>query len=481
MLIPVVLSGGAGTRLWPVSRKAYPKPFMRLAGGSLLEHAISRGQSCGAAEVMIVTNQEQLLVTKQLIAELTQKQDIKYLVEPDVRNTAPAITLAALMIEQTHGREATMLTLPADHLIPDISEFVSDVMKAVSEAARGRLVVFGIRPTHVETGYGYIQVASNSAVLQDVLKFVEKPDLVTAQEYIDKGNFYWNSGMFCFTAGAFLDAMKIHAPDVLYASKETMATAQTQPGEVRFNPHAFSMQPNISIDYALMERADNVTLVPAKFRWNDVGSWKAVADASTPDSNGNTFVTETNVDWISVDTENTHVHIDSHGHKRVVATVGIKDVIVVHTPDALLIGNKTRAQDVRLVVDALRQRHIGSGQHQSTLLPSSVNRPWGAYTTVTEEDGYKVKRISVRVGQSLSLQYHHKRAEHWVVVRGSGVVQIGSVEYSVNAGTYKFIPREELHRLVNTGTEELVLIEIQLGEYLGEDDIVRLADIYGRV
>jgi mannose-1-phosphate guanylyltransferase/mannose-6-phosphate isomerase len=479
-LISVVLSGGAGTRLWPASRQAYPKPFMKLGGTALLEQAIARGQACGASEALIVTNQDHLFLTQNLIAEMNDQPRTKYLLEPKGRNTAPAIALAALAVAQTHGPDAVMLVLPADHLIPDNSAFVADAMRAAAVARKGQLVTFGIQPTGPETGFGYIEVAKVSSEPQQVMKFVEKPDLATAQEYLATGRFYWNSGMFCFTAGTFLDAMKLHAPDVLEAADDTMATAQCLPGEMRFNSHAFGLQPDISVDYAVMERATNVTLIPAKFGWSDVGAWPAVADAHSADANGNTLACEEPIDWIAVNTTGTHVHVDSHGHKRVVATVGIKDAIIVHTPDALLVVDKKHAQDVKKVVDALKQRHIDSPQHQSTVMPSSVNRPWGTYTTLKEEGGYKVKRITVRPGQSLSLQYHHRRAEHWVVVRGKGIVQIGDVEHLTSPGEYRYIPLKETHRLTNTGEEELVLIEVQCGDYLGEDDIVRLSDIYGR-
>lgn len=479
-LISVVLSGGAGTRLWPASRQAYPKPFMKLAGRSLLEQAISRGQACGAGEVLLVTNQEYLFLTENLIAEMEDPPQAKYLLEPKGRNTAPAIALAALTITQSHGREAVMLVLPADHLIPDESSFVADALRAADLARQGQLVVFGIQPTAPETGFGYIEVAKVSNQHQKVLKFVEKPNHLAAQEYLATGRYYWNSGMFCFTAGDILDAFARYSPEVLEAANETMATAQMQPGQIRFNSHAFILQPDISIDYAVMERADNVSLIPAKFGWSDVGSWPAVAEAYVPDVNGNTLACEDHIDWVAMNTTGTHIHLDSHGHKSVVATIGIKDLVIVHTPDALLIAEKSQAQDVKKVVDILKQRHINSAQYQSTLLPSSVNRPWGTYATLKEESGYKVKRITVRPGQSLSLQYHHHRAEHWVVVRGCGIVQIGEDEYPTSPGEYRHIPLKENHRLTNTGEEELVLIEVQCGEYLGEDDIVRLQDIYGR-
>jgi len=485
-LISVVLSGGAGTRLWPASRQAYPKPFMKLGGSALLEQAIARGQACGTDDVLIVTNQDHLFLTQNLVAEMGSPPSVSYLLEPKGRNTAPAIALAALAVAQQHGPDAVMLVLAADHLIPDTSAFVANALEATRHAQQGQLVVFGIQPTGPETGFGYIEVPQVGGEPQAVIKFVEKPNLATAQAYLATGRYYWNSGMFCFTAGTMLAALVQHAPHVLEAAQKAMASCKTEAGQgatqgiTRFDAHAFGLQPDISIDYAVMERANNVTLVPAKFGWSDVGAWPAVAAAHTANSNGNTMASNEHIDWIDVDTTNTHVHIDSHGHKRVVATIGISNVVIVHTPDALLVADKACAQDVKKVVDALKQRHIDSAQYQSTMLPSSVNRPWGTYTTLKEESGYKVKRITVRPGQSLSLQYHHHRAEHWTVVRGQGMVQIGDTQYPTGPGEYRYIPLKETHRLTNTGEEELVLIEVQVGDYLGEDDIVRLQDNYGR-
>lgn len=486
-LVSVVLSGGAGTRLWPVSRQAYPKPFMKLGGKSLLEQAIERGQACGTDELLIVTNQDHLFLTQNLVGEMRDPPRTSYLLEPKGRNTAPAIALAALDVAKAHGPEAVMLVLPADHLIPDTSAFVANALEATRHAQQGQLVVFGIQPTVPETGFGYIEVAEVTANPQPVLKFVEKPDHSKAMEYLATGRYYWNSGMFCFTAGALLEALDQYAPEVLSAAKQTMASGSTDEGEgrthqiTRFDMHAFGLQPDISIDYAIMERAFNVTLVPAKFAWSDVGTWPAVATAHVADANGNTLAAAEHIDWVAVDTTNTHVHIETQGQKRVVATVGIHNAIVVHTPDAVLLADKARSQDVKKVVEALKQRHIDSDHHQSTIMPSTVSRPWGTYTTLKEEGGYKVKRITVQPGQSLSLQYHHHRAEHWTVVRGQGIVQVGEEEYPTAPGEHRYIPLGEKHRLTNKGEEELVLIEVQIGRYLGEDDIVRLQDIYGRI
>lgn len=469
-LVSVILSGGAGTRLWPASRQASPKPFMRLGGDTLLAQAIRRGQACGTDELLLVTNEDHLFLTRGVLDELKDPPHAHMLLEPTGRNTAPAIALAALQVAAQHGPDAVMLVLPADHLIPDTEAFVACAMEAAQIAQGGQLVVFGIQPTHPDTGFGYIEVANLGRNSQPVLRFVEKPDLETALSYLATGRYYWNSGMFCFTAQALLDAMAAHAPQVASAARQVMRTRQAQGDASRFEEHQFGLQPDISIDYAVMEKAPNVTVVPARFGWSDVGSWPAVAKAHTPDTSGNTF----DADVVAVDTRNTHVQVDSHSPK-VVATVGVEDLVIVDTPDALLIAHKASAQKVKTVVDALRARG-----HESTQLPAAVQRPWGSYATLKEEPGYKVKRITVKPGESLSLQYHHHRAEHWVVVQGTALVQVGDREVRTEAGQYRHIAVKEKHRLSNIGTDELIVIEVQCGAYLGEDDIVRLADTYGR-
>jgi mannose-1-phosphate guanylyltransferase / mannose-6-phosphate isomerase len=480
-LISVVLSGGAGTRLWPTSRQAYPKPFISLGGSPLLQQAVERGQACGADATMIVTNQDYLFLTREVIANLEDPPKTSYLLEPKGRNTAPAIALAALACSQSHGPDVVMMVLPADHLIPDTEAFVSNALEAARHALLGQLVVFGITPTAPETGFGYIEVAKIERTSQKALRFVEKPDADTAAQYLSTGRYYWNSGMFCFTAGTILQAFKDHSPEVLAAAEHVMQSAIVQKSSTtaanitdlvsRFDAHAFGLQPDISIDYAIMERAANVMLVPAKFGWSDVGTWPAVALAHTADASGNTF--EASV--VAVETTGTHVQVDSYTPK-VVATVGVHDLIIVDTPDALLVAHKSQAQKVKAIVDELKER-----KHESTHLPTTVHRPWGTYATLKEESGYKVKRITVKPGESLSLQYHHQRAEHWVVVQGIAIVQVGDIEHRTEVGQYHYIPLKEKHRLTNIGKNELVLIEVQCGAYLGEDDIVRLADMYGRI
>jgi mannose-1-phosphate guanylyltransferase / mannose-6-phosphate isomerase len=473
-LVSIVLSGGAGTRLWPVSRQALPKPFMHLGGSSLLQQAIERGQHCGTDDTVIVTNADYQFMTRNVLQELADPPAARLLLEPKGRNTAPAIALAALACSHQHGPDAIMLVLPADHLIPDTEAFVACALEAARWAQQGELVVFGISPTAPETGFGYVEVDQLGRQAQKARRFVEKPDAATAQEYLATGRYYWNSGMFCFTAGAILGALAEHAPQVLAAAEKAWGSANHQADVVTFNAHDFGLQPDISIDYAVMERASNVTLVPARFGWSDVGTWPAVAQAHAADNSGNTLVNAGDTAFVTVDTEGTHVQVESHGPK-VVATVGVKDLVIVDTPDALLVAHKSSAQKVKTVVDALKER-----RHETTQLPVAVHRPWGTYATLKEEAGYKVKRITVRPGQSLSLQFHHKRAEHWVVVQGTALVQIGEEELESLPGQYRYIPLQEKHRLTNTGSDELVLIEVQCGSYLGEDDIVRLADTYGR-
>jgi mannose-1-phosphate guanylyltransferase len=443
---------------------------MKLGGSTLLQQAIERGQACGTGDLMVVTNKDHQFLTQDVLRQMSGALDATLLLEPKGRNTGPAIALAALECIRKFGGDTVMLVLSADHLVPDVEAFVASASQAFRLATQGSLVVFGISPTGPDTGFGYIEVPQVSRDSQRAIRFVEKPDLQTAQEYLATGRYYWNSGMFCFTADAIISAFERYAPELLAAARRTLDSAQTTGHVLRFDAHAFSLQPDISIDYAVMERADNVRVVPAKFGWSDVGSWPAVAAAHSPDANGNTMPR----DVVAIDTTGTHVQIESHVPK-VVATLGVRDLVIVDTPDALLVAHKNSAQKVKAVVDILKER-----KHETVTLPAVVHRPWGTYASLKEEDGYKVKRITVKPGESLSLQYHHQRAEHWVVVQGDAIVQVGDAEHRTQPGEYRYIPLKEKHRLTNVGRDELVLIEVQCGDYLGEDDIVRLADTYGR-
>jgi mannose-1-phosphate guanylyltransferase / mannose-6-phosphate isomerase len=469
-LLSVVLSGGSGSRLWPVSREAFPKPFMKVGDSTLLQQAIERGQACGIADLMIVTNKDHQFLTQDVLRQMADPPEATLLLEPKGRNTAPAIALAALQCKRQFSGDTVMLVLSSDHLVPDVDALVASASQAFRLAAQGALVVFGVSPTSPDTGFGYIEVENASRDSQPAKRFVEKPDLKSAQEFLASGRYYWNSGMFCFTADAMLAAFEKFAPEVLNAARRALASSRSADGTLQFDPHDFALQPDISIDYAIMEQADKVQVVPAKFSWSDVGTWPSVARAQAADASGNTMPQ----DAVALETTGTHVHMDSHGPK-IVATLGVHDLVIVDTPDALLVMHKDKAQGVKQIVQALTAR-----KHETIHLPAVVHRPWGTYASLKEESGYKVKRITVKPGQSLSLQYHHQRAEHWVVVRGTALVQVGEVEHKTLPGEYRYIPLKEKHRLTNIGKDELVLIEVQCGSYLGEDDIVRLADTYGR-
>ena len=360
-LISVILSGGTGARLWPVSRQACPKPFMKIGTSTLLQQALERGQACGTDNAIIVTNQDYLFMSRDVVAGLGDPSHAHYLLEPKGRNTASAIALAAMACADRHGPDAVMLILPADHLIPDSQAFVACVLEAAQHARQGQLVVFGISPTSPDTAFGYIKVEKISRSAQKALNFVEKPDMATAQLYLSTGLYYWNSGMFCFTAATILQAFKTWSPDVMNAAEHAWAERTTDKDATRFEPHSFGMQPDISIDYAVMERAGNVTMVPARFGWSDVGSWPAMAQAHPVDSSGNTFTHGTSNLVVALDTKDTHVHASGRPG-RVVATVGIENLIIVDTPDALLIAHKSAAQKVKAVVDILKERKHDSAQ-----------------------------------------------------------------------------------------------------------------------
>ena len=471
--IPIILSGGAGSRLWPVSRRMHPKPFMEVAGKPLLAHALERAALI-ADEALIVTNQDHYHLTENLLKQTPKAPKVSYLLEPKGRNTAPAIALAVRHIQKAHGDDAVCLVLAADHLISDDAAFEKAVGQAAEQAREGNLVVFGIRPTTPETGYGYLEVAEAGDGPQALKSFVEKPDRETAEQYLAEGRYYWNSGMFCFAAGVMAENMEIHASDVWAASEAAFAEANEEAGVTRFEEDSFIAQPDISIDYAVMENASKIAMVPAGFGWSDVGSWDAVAGAHKADQDGNSAVGVEKMHFIGA--ANTHVESISHTEKAI-AAIGTQDLVIVDTPDALLVADRSKSQEVKLVVEALKT----SANFELTELPATVHRPWGTYATLKEEDGYQVKRITVAPGQKLSLQYHHKRAEHWVVTHGKAIVQIGDEEFETGPGEYRYIPLGEKHRLTNIGNDELIMIEVQVGSYLGEDDIVRLEDLYGRV
>ncbi|MNR77894.1 Alginate biosynthesis protein AlgA [compost metagenome] len=476
MLLPIILSGGAGSRLWPVSREALPKPFIALPDGeTLLQKTLQRATGLpGVERVLTVTNRDYYFLTRDEYearaddAENAIAHD--YLLEPFGRNTAPAIAAAALHAARKYGDEVVLLVLPADHLIKDQTSFAQAVAQAQALAIQGHLVTFGIQPTAPETGYGYIE--SGDALVGSagfkVARFVEKPDLATAQDYLASGRFTWNSGMFCFTAGAMLAALHECAPEVLAAVELTFAATAFDKDPVVLDADTFACAPDISIDYAVMERADKVAVVPVSFDWSDIGSWSALAELVAPDERGN----RASCDAVLLDSDNCFIQSDS----RMVAAIGLNDLLVVDTPDALLIAHNSRAQDVKSVVARLKLlSHATVHHHRKT------HRPWGTYTVLEEGEGFKLKRIVVKPGASLSLQMHHHRSEHWVVVSGTAKVINGEREILVQRNESTYIPAGTAHRLTNPGVVDCVMIEVQTGDYLGEDDIVRLEDRYGRV
>jgi len=476
MLIPVILSGGAGSRLWPVSREAYPKPFMKLADGeSLLLKTYQRAANVArGGELLTVTNRDYYFLSKDEFSRLKCDSTLSasFLLEPQPRNTAPAIAMAAFRVQDLHGPEAQMLVLSADHLIENQKGFAEAVNQASSLAEKNKLVTFGIVPKSPETGFGYIEtgVSFDSGFI--VKQFVEKPNLQEAEVYLKAGNFVWNSGMFCFKASVFLDELQKTAPEVFKAAFdcwESLQLSDTQGPMIEFPLKSFSAIPSISIDYAVMESSREVVVVPSQFDWSDIGSWSALRDLVVPDSDLNRAIGET----IFIDCRNTFVQSESTG--RLVATVGLDDVMIVDTPDALLVVHADRAQDVKQVVDELK-----SQCHEAYKFHRTVARPWGTYTTLEHGPRFKIKRIEVLPGRSLSLQLHHHRSEHWIVVSGTAKVSTGDEIRLVHTNESTYIPAGHKHRLENPGLVDLVMIEVQSGEYLGEDDIVRFEDAYGR-
>lgn len=467
MLTPIILSGGAGTRLWPVSREAHPKPFMRIGDGkSLLIKTYERAQLvCGDRTPLIVTNRDYYLRSRNELAG----QELKphYLLEPAGRNTAPAVTLAALWAAQ-QDPNSCLLVMPADHLITDSAAFRQAADHAATMARDGFLVLFGIRPTAPETGYGYIEMGNPiSQQANAVRRFVEKPDAATAIAYLEQGNYAWNSGIFCFKADVILDALATYHPAMLDAARAVWDASKADGDKVELHAN-FAKLENISIDYAVMEKAKNIAVIPGDFGWSDMGAWSAVADVIPADEHGN----KTNSsEAIIIDSHNTY--IDSKD--RLVAAIGLENVVVIDTPDALLVADRSKSQEVRQVVSRLK----ASG-HEAHKIHRTAVRPWGTYTVLGEGQGFKIKRVVVKPGQALSLQMHHHRSEHWVVVFGTANITIGDNTTLMTQNQSTYIPIGARHRLENPGITDLVLIEVQCGSYLGEDDIVRFSDSYGR-
>lgn len=477
-LVPVILSGGFGTRLWPVSRESHPKPFMRLpSGDTLLQGALQRALSLSVADrLLLIVNRDHYHLTKDEVTRAVGANggvQVSYLLEPMGRNTAAAIAMAAHWTAANVAPDAVMVVLPADHLVAPQATFGESVAAAADRALCGRLVTFGVSPTRPETGYGYIQAArdpNGNELALEVLRFVEKPDIETAKTFIQSGDFFWNSGMFCMRADVMLKEFQTHRAGVSESAARcwqvVSKVALAQPS-VELPAEEFAAIESISIDHAVMERSRNLVLVPAGFHWDDVESWTSIASMVPADSSGN------RIDGHAVLVESQNCYVRSPD--RVTAVIGLDDVVVVDTPDALLISDAASLQHIRSVAYRLKQAdHPAHREHRTAI------RPWGSYTVLDAGSGYKIKRIEVKPQASLSLQMHHHRSEHWVVVSGRALVTCGNRVFELEANQTTYIPAGERHRLSNTGDEVLVMIEVQSGAYLGEDDIVRFSDVYGR-
>lgn len=469
MLIPVILSGGSGTRLWPLSRRNRPKQFLALGGEfTLFQQTVARTRALVGigAPIVVCSEEHRFLVAEQLSEQHVNGASI--LLEPMPRNTAPAIALAAWQA-LAKDADAILLVLPADHLIGDTASFAEAVGKAQPLAEQDWLVTFGIRPATPETGFGYIKRAQ---ALGDggfkVERFVEKPDVAKAKEYVASGDYEWNSGMFLFKTSRYLDELQQHAPEMHAASKAAHKRARVDLDFVRIDKDAFAASPDNSIDYAVMEKTARAAVVPVSCGWSDIGSWDALWAASQRDLDGNRL----EGDVIALDSRNCFVHGADH---RLIATLGLEDIVVVDTPDAVLVASRDRVQDVKQLVDRIK-----AAGRQEHLFHRKVYRPWGSYDSVDTGTRFQVKRIVVKPGAALSLQKHHHRAEHWVIVSGTAEVTRNEEVFLLTENESTFLPLGATHRLRNPGKIPLELIEVQSGSYLGEDDIVRLEDIYGR-
>lgn len=470
MLIPVILSGGAGTRLWPVSRKAHPKPFMRLADGETLAASTVR-RALGVTKTPVtltVTGRDYYFLTRDIYHEAAPEAEHHFLLEPASRNTAPAIAAAALWASARHGPECRLLVLPADHLVRRQAPFREAVGTADRLAAEGWLVCLGATPTHAESGYGYIRAGEGlEPGGREILSFVEKPDAETAVRYYESGDYLWNAGMFCFRADVILKALESHAADILAGVKATWQASDISAEPLELDPETFPRVPADSIDFAVMERADRRAVVPVECGWSDIGSWQAISDLYESDTLGNRVQGQV----VLVDARNTFVQ----GENRLVAAVGVDNLLIVDTGDAVLVADRDRDQEVRAVVEQLSNR-----DHESAVYHRTVHRPWGSYTVLEDAADCKVKRLVVRPGGILSLQRHKFRSEHWTVVSGIARVRHGDDERDLGANETIQIPAGTLHRLENPGDEDVHVIEVQTGTYFGEDDIERLEDVYGR-
>ena len=464
MLFPIIMAGGSGTRLWPLSRQLNPKQFLPLTGElTMLQATIARLDGLDHAQPCLICNEQHRFLAAEQLRQMGL-DGAPIILEPVGRNTAPAIALGALQAV-ADGADPVLFVLAADHLIRDVAAFHHAIGLALPLAQAGKLVTFGITPTHPETGYGYIQ---RGVTPYSMSRFVEKPDLETAQAYLSSGDYFWNSGMFMFRASRYLEELAKYQPAMLQACQAALAKGAQDMHFVRVDEAAFSACPADSIDYAVMEKTDSAAMVELDAGWSDIGSWSALWEVSPKDTQGNTL----KGDVLTEDTHDTLVHA-SH---RLVAAVGVRDLVIVETKDAVMVAHKDHVQDVKLIVDQIKRQ--GRGEHFNH---REVYRPWGYYDSIDSGTRYQVKHITVKPGGKLSVQMHHHRAEHWIVVSGTAKVTNGDSTFLVTENQSTYIPIGQVHALENPGKMPLELIEVQSGGYLGEDDIVRFEDRYGRV
>ncbi|ALE52204.1 mannose-1-phosphate guanyltransferase [Candidatus Thioglobus autotrophicus] len=467
MIIPVILSGGSGTRLWPLSRKLHPKQFIELMGKTtLFQEAVLRLPESIENPLIICNEEHRFLAAEQL--RKINKEPKNIILEPVGRNTAPAIALAALKSIK-ESEDAILLVLSADHLIQDMDKFHQAIALATKQAEQNKLVTFGIAPNKIETGYGYIKAnISKNKNYYDIDEFVEKPDYKTAKKYVDSGGYFWNSGMFMFKASVYLSELEKYEPEILSACQKSCQTEFYDLDFIRLNEQEFLKCPSQSIDYAVMEKTKNASMVILDANWNDVGSWTALWDSQVKDNDDNLVVGDVILDKVS----DTYVHSTSN---RLVSVIGLSDLIVVDTQDAVLVTNKEHAQDVKNIVEKIKKSgRLESDQHRK------IFRPWGYYDSIDRGEGFQVKRILVNPGQKLSLQKHNHRSEHWVVVKGKAQVTCGEKTFQLIENQSTYISLGKVHRLENIEDTPLEIIEIQTGSYLGEDDIIRIDDDYER-
>ncbi|HEL4444429.1 TPA: mannose-1-phosphate guanylyltransferase/mannose-6-phosphate isomerase [Escherichia coli] len=468
MIIPIIMAGGSGTRLWPLSRSLYPKQFLSLINeNSLLQETLKRLDGLNCLPPVIVSNNEHRFIVAEQLRQFGV-DDFQIILEPVGRNTAPAVALAALKSLELHG-DHHMLVLAADHAIQDIEAFHAAVLAAEQESVDNKLVTFDIVPTKPETGYGYIK--KGEQVKNSVFKvnsFVEKPDLETAKNYLEQKCYLWNSGMFMFKASVYLDELKKFRPDILAACKESLSSASTDLDFIRLNSDVFAECPDESIDYAVMEKTQDCVVIPLDADWSDIGSWTSLWEISEKDEHENV----SHGDVINYNSRNNYIYSEG----SLISTVGVNNLIIVQTKDALLVAQQDNVQDIKKIVEILKKQ-----KRSEHISHREVYRPWGRYDSVERGDRYQVKRITVKPGECLSTQMHHHRAEHWVVVAGTAKVTCGERTFFVTENESTFIPIGTVHTLENPGKIPLEVIEIQSGVYLGDDDIVRLSDKYGRV